>query len=404
MTPDDLQQHYWTAGSSSKNNDAARAAGVVGTFGIGAMANFGIADRLIVETESAVSGERTICRADRSKLDLKRDCIEREFLDSTEEPGTTITAHVSAGEQISVQKACNYIAEFVSLVDLPVRVNGTIVSQKPVEDLIPPVPKAWEMTDIDRKIGSRMTSDVTVLLSNNADLWMHFTNIVWDSRSFSGRLVLRTGHSNLRTFRNGFGLATASVNSSYQFGGISDLLVLEPTAGREAITFDGLQLLQSMMMDIDLFASELLAGRDESDSSTPFMSWVAGHGRYDLCGKLRMTINPGDRILLEEVAQRSQAKPMMLCDGSDQDVVKAYSSDDAPLLTLARTNPRRRCEQGFLQTRANVTSISDTPIVKDRRDYSRMSMAESGLAYRVGTILVQSRRGHQGTGPYPRPE
>ena len=387
MTPDDLQQHYWTAGSSSKNNDAARAAGVVGTFGIGAMANFGIADRLIVETESAVSGERTICRADRSKLDLNRDCIERERLAPTGEPGTTITAHVSDGEQISVQKARDYIADFVSLVDLPVRVNGAMVSQKPVEDLIPPVPEAWAMTDTGRKIGSRMTSDVTVILSQNADLWLHFTNIAWDSRAFSGKLVLRTGHSNLRTFRSGFGLATASVNSSYQFGGIADLLVLEPTAGREAITIDGLRLLQSMMVDIDLFVSELLAGRDESNSSSPFMNWVVGHGRYDLCGKLRMTIKPDDHILLQEVARRSQAKPMMLYKGSDQSIVKAHASDDTPLLILARTNPRRQCEQGFLQSRAKVTPISDTPVVKERRTYSQMSMAESGLAYRVETIL-----------------
>ena len=387
MTPDDLQQHYWTAGSSSKNNDAARAAGVVGTFGIGAMANFGIADRLIVETESAVSGERTICRADRSKLDLNRDCIEREGLAPTGEPGTTITAHVSDGEQISVQKARDYIADFVSLVDLPVRVNGAMVSQKPVEDLIPPVPEAWAMTDTGRKIGSRMTSDVTVILSQNADLWLHFTNIAWDTRAVSGKLVLRTGHSNLRTFRSGFGLATASVNSSYQFGGIADLLVLEPTAGREAITIDGLRLLQSMMVDIDLFVSELLAGRDESNSSSPFMNWVVGHGRYDLCGKLRMTIKPDDHILLQEVARRSQAKPMMLYKGSDQSIVKAHASDDTPVLILARTNPRRQCEQGFLQSRAKVTPISDTPVVKERRTYSQMSMAESGLAYRVETIL-----------------
>ena len=387
MTPDDLQQHYWTAGSSSKNNDAARAAGVVGTFGIGAMANFGIADRLIVETESAVSGARTICRADRSKLDLRQDCIEREFLDPAGEPGTTITAHVSADEQISVQKARDYITEFVSLVDLPVCVNGAIVSQKPVEDLIPPVPETWRMTDTGREIGPRMTSDVTVILSNNADLWLHFTNIFWDSRSIPGRLVLRSGHPNLRTFRSGFGLATASVNSSYQFGGIADLLVLEPTAGREAITVDGFQLLQSMMANIDQFASELLAERDESDSSTPFMNWVVGHGRYDLCGKLRMTINPGDGISLEDVSRRSQAKPMMLYEGSDQGVVKAHASDDAPLLILARTNPRRRCENSFLKSRAKVELISNKPVVEDRRAYNQMSMAESGLAYRVGTIL-----------------
>ena len=349
MTPDNLQEHYWTAGSSSKNNEDARAAGVVGTFGIGAMANFGIADQLIVETESAVSGERTLCRADRSKLDLKRDCIERNLLNPTGQPGTTITAHISEGEQINVQKACSYIGEFVSLVDLPVCVNGTIVSQKTLVDLIPKVPKTWEMSDTNRNIGTRMNSDVTVVLSNNAELWLNFENILWDSKLLPGNLVLRTSHSNLRTFRNGFGLATASVNSSYQFGGIANLSLLEPTAGREAITVDGLQILQAMMAEIDQFASEILADREECNSSTPFMQWVVRHNRYDLCGKLRMTINPGDRICLEEVARRSQANPMMLYEGSDQDVIKAYASEDTPLLIQANTNPRRRCEQGFLQ-------------------------------------------------------
>ena len=387
MTPDQLQQHYWKAGSSSKNNEEARAAGVVGTFGIGAMANFGIADMLTVETESSESGERTICRAERSKLDLGQDCIEREFLTPTGKPGTIITAHISADAQINVQKASNYIAEFVSLVNIPVRVNGVIVSQKSVEDLIPLVPESWRRTDTGCRIGSRMTSDVTVILSNNADLWLHFTNIFWDSRSIAGRLVLRTGHSNLRTFRSGFGLATTSVSSSYQFGGVADLVVLEPTAGREAITADGVQFLQSMMTDIDLFVSELLAERDESDSSTSFMNWVVGHGRYDLCGKLRMNVNPGDRILLEEVASQSQVKPMRLYKGSDQEIIKAHASDDAPLLILARTNPRRRCEQSFLQSTAEVEEISDTPTVKNRRTYPQISAMESALAYRVQSIL-----------------
>lgn len=387
MTPNDLSRHYWTAGSSSKNNDAARAAGVVGTFGIGAMANFGIADRLIVETESAATGEHTICRADRTKLDLKQNCIEREFLPSSGNPGTIITAEVAAGEQINVQKAHDYIAEFVSLVTLPVTVNGVIVSQKPVEHLVPPVAETWRLAEVSHKIGSRMTADITVILSNNADLWLSFTNIIWDARPMPGRLVLRNGHSNLRTFRSGFGLATASVNSSYQFGGVADLLALEPTAGREAITVDGLQLLQSMMADIDLFASELLAGRDESDASTPFMNWVVGHGRYDLCGKLRMTINPGDRISLEDIARRSQGKPMMLYEGSDQGVVKAHASEDTPLLILARTNPRRGCESHFLKARAKVSLISDAPVVKNRRSYGQFSTAESALAYRIESIL-----------------
>ena len=78
MSRDDLRDHFWRAGSSSKNTDEARAAGVVGTFGIGAMANFGIAEGLSVETESAQGGERTTCSAARATLSVTEDCITFE--------------------------------------------------------------------------------------------------------------------------------------------------------------------------------------------------------------------------------------------------------------------------------------------------------------------------------------
>ena len=41
MTATEIEQNFWYAGKSGKNTEAARAAGVVGTFGIGALANFG---------------------------------------------------------------------------------------------------------------------------------------------------------------------------------------------------------------------------------------------------------------------------------------------------------------------------------------------------------------------------
>ena len=71
MTPEEIEENYWYAGRSGKNTAEAREAGVVGTFGIGAMANFGIADELIVESESAVDGTRT--RSSVRKADLSTD-------------------------------------------------------------------------------------------------------------------------------------------------------------------------------------------------------------------------------------------------------------------------------------------------------------------------------------------
>jgi molecular chaperone HtpG len=387
MTPDDLKRHYWTAGSSSKNNDAARAAGVVGTFGIGAMANFGIAEKLTVETESAVTGERTICRAEKSKLSLTEECIQREFVPSEDQPGTIVVAEVSAGSEINVQKARNYIAEFLSLVDIPIYVNGDLISQRPIEEAVPLVPETWRLEKAAHKIGERLTADVCFILSNNADMWVRLTSLVWSGQAMPGRIVLRSGHSALRTFRSGFGLATASVSSWFQFGGIADLLLLEPTAGREAITVDGLQFLQSLITEVDAFSARVLAARDEADVSTPFMNWVVAHGRYELCANLKMTINPGDRIALDEVTKRTKSKPMMLYEGSDQGIIKMHASDESPLLVLARNNPRRRCELNYLKQRAKVKVITDAPVVKKRRTRSKFSTAESALAFRIETIL-----------------
>ncbi len=387
MTPDDLRQHYWTAGSSSKNNVAARAAGVVGTFGIGAMANFGIADVLTVETESAATGERTICRAEKAKLSLKENCIESQTLPPKGQPGTIITAHVTSVSHINVQQARNYIAEFVSLVDVPVYVNGELVSQKTVEHIVPQVPETWRDQLFNATIGERLSADLLIVLSNNADIWMKLTNLVWSGISISGSILLRSGQALLRAFRSGFGLATASVNSAYQFGGIADLLILEPTAGREAITVDGLQILQSMMVEIDAFTSMLLAGRDECDLSTPFMNWVIAHNRYELCGRMKINVQPGDRILLSEVSERSKSNPMMLYPGNDPGIIMMHASDDTPLLVLPRNNPRRLCEQNYLTSQANTSIISDNPVVKDRRTSDQFSTAESGLAWRVEMIL-----------------
>ncbi|MDA8123952.1 MAG: ATP-binding protein [Deltaproteobacteria bacterium] len=387
MTPEDLRDHFWTAGRSSKNTEAARAAGVVGTFGIGAMANFGIADALTVETESAMTAQRTICRAEKAKLSLKEDCIERQVIPSKEQPGTTVIAHVSADSHINVQQARNYITEFVSLLDIPVYVNNELISQRPIEEAVPLVPETWRHDESSVKIGARLSADVLLVISNNADIWIKLNNIVWTERPICGRILLRSGNPTIRTFRSGFGLATASVNSAYQFGGIVDLLILEPTAGREAITADGLQFLQSMMLEIDAYISTILAGREECDVSTPFMNWVISHNHYELCGRMKISVNPGDRMSLNEVSARSKTNPMMLYEGTDQGLIKMHASEDTPVLILARNNPRRRCEQNYLKTLAKVSVISDTPVITSRRTRNQFSIAENGLAFRIENIL-----------------
>lgn len=387
MTADDLKRHFWQAGSSSKNTDEARQAGVVGTFGIGAMANFGIADTLQVITESAITGERTQCLAKRDELKFNQDCIATNKLPTTGSPGTEITANIVPGTPLDVNAVKAYVADFVALLDIPVLVNGELVSGQPIEQLVPPVSVAWADELISVPLSPRFLADVSVKVSNNADIGLDIRNIRWNGHPLAGRLLIRNGIATLRTFRSGFGLATVSVGSVYQFGGIADIQGFQPTAGREALTTDSMQLLQNIIADIDNFTSVMLSSHQEADSSTPFMQWVCAHNRYDLCGKLKISMQPGDRTTLDDIKDRTKDYPLPMYDGTDQTVIASYSSEDKPLLILARNNPRRQCEAIYLEKFCKVQTVSNAPLVNKQLPESEWTSAEGALAFRIKSIL-----------------
>ena len=292
MAWDELRQHYWRAGSSSKNTPDARAAGVVGTFGIGAMANFGIAEELIVETESARTGERTVCSASRSTLSVTEDCIAFEKRPTAGTPGTTVTAVIQPGKSINVAEAETYIAQFVSFLSIDVNVNSRTVSRQSIEDSVPYLARPWSVTKLAADLGSGIKADVTLTGALSGEVRVGLHNIDFGGQKLEGRMVLSEGFGSLRTFRSGFGLATTNVASAYQFGGVADFLFLQPTAGREALTTDSMQMLQNIVMRVDEFVSIHLAGRPESNANGHFVEWAARVHRYDLCSYLRVRIDP----------------------------------------------------------------------------------------------------------------
>ena len=86
MTSDVIENNYWKAGSSGKNNPEARAAGVVGTFGIGAMANFGICTKLEIITRFYGVETTVKSTAVRDRLEIGKRCIDIEETTKRESP------------------------------------------------------------------------------------------------------------------------------------------------------------------------------------------------------------------------------------------------------------------------------------------------------------------------------
>jgi molecular chaperone HtpG len=293
MTRDELRGHFWRAGSSSKNTKEARAAGVVGTFGIGAMANFGIAEELSVETESAFNKERTFCSANRSTLSVTEDCIIRRTLDPTGSAGTIITAIIQDGKSINVKEAEHYISEFVKFLPIDVSVNSKLVSKNPIVDGIPRLTATWSFVEGGVDLGDGIKADVDLAGAFNGDIRIALKNFHFGSEKVGGTMVLRQGLNTLTTFRSGFGLATTHISSIYQFGGIADFLFLHPTAGREALTTESVSLLQKIVTGVDELVSTHLGTKAESNVNAFFVAWAHQRKRYDLCSFLRIRIFAG---------------------------------------------------------------------------------------------------------------
>src|SRR5712692_8299526 len=130
MTDEVLKNNFWKAGSSGKKSELAQRSGVIGTFGIGAMANFGVCTELRVETRHISSDTTLISSARRADLRIAQDCIDLERVAGEREPGTFITVVLDPSFSIDPGGACEYLIPYVRFLPVAVYVNGRLISQQ----------------------------------------------------------------------------------------------------------------------------------------------------------------------------------------------------------------------------------------------------------------------------------
>lgn len=388
MTPEDFRNHFWRAGASGKNTPEAREAGVVGTFGIGGLANFGICKKLIVTSESAETRIRTRCQADRDTLSLEEKSILIDNLPSLSEPGTTIKAELPSDRVIDVGGAIGYLKTFVQHVPNPIIINGVLSSMRPLEESCPQDGGGWSTEIKDCKADS-LRCDLKFRISESGVVWIEMGRIVLNGNPIEGSVLLKQGLGQIMTYKNGFGLARAGVYSNYSFGGVANLKVLQPTAGRDALTSESIQTLQSIVSSSEQMIAPIISDSPYVDMNTSFMSWAAQRGRFDLVRNLKVVLLPSGRVTtLKEVADLSQKIHLNYYRGTDESVAQAFTSEETPLVRIARSNPRGQCEEGFLARYGKLRVVSGQPQVLRVKSQATWTKEEAAFAFKLGQVLV----------------
>ena len=190
MNEEVLRENFWKAGSSGKRSDDARRAGVVGTFGIGAMANFGVCTRLTVETRCEGSAVFLRSVAERDSLKIAEECISLERVSQERAVGTTVTAILDNEHPISPEQALQYLKPYVGMLQVPVYFNDVLISGNSIESGLPIAGRTFIQLGLKTISDNLCGGMFDVRADQNGQVFVVATNVTLGGNTIEGSMAL----------------------------------------------------------------------------------------------------------------------------------------------------------------------------------------------------------------------
>ena len=388
MTDYVLKENFWKAGSSGKKSELAQRSGVIGTFGIGAMANFGVCVALRVETRHIESDVTLISSARREDLRIAQECIDLERVADDRVPGTVIIADLDPSFSIDEASTCEYLRQYVRFLPVPVIVNGRVISQEAFEDTLAGMGKGFKQ--ISSRSVSHGTFSAILETSVNAQdrVLARLSGISLNGNPIAGEAFFIQQGGPTFGFRKLFGLAPVPISGYYGFGGFVDLPILHPTAGREAMSRESIQHVANLVTLIEAEVSNDLADTHAADGNQPFQQYILAHGHITLARNLKITVLPSDdQAALGALKDYEPEKTQHFYPGRDSTTLRRYASEQANLFHVSQANPRRELQLRFLREIAKVQEVPDETIV-DRIPPTQLTFEEAMLLVRLRGVLL----------------
>ncbi len=389
MTQDNLNKNYWTAGASGKNNEYAKAAGVVGTFGIGAMANFGVCQQLKVVTRYFKSTDTITSWVNKDDLSHEDDCIQTSYSeDKLEEPGTTVIIDLDNEHNISENDAISYLTPFVKHLSVPLYVNNNLISCQPYRL---PEPSANEVLIEENYYGSDgLSFHYRILLNkgNNINPRIELLGIIPPHiRSVIGNVVLNSTDQTIYGLRNGFGLSQIPVASVFNMGGIANLDNLVPTAGRDAIARQSVDFVAQLVHCADNLVAKAISETEMADNSRELIQFIKNTSAYQLAGNIQIGIaNSEERVSLGNLQPVMDGKNVMYYSGTDKSIVSSYEDRDNIVLIPSNDRIRRFVQLQVLHIK-QIAEIADSPVITELFDQRSLTSDELSILYKIKSVV-----------------
>jgi len=388
MPEDVLRNNFWKAGASGKKTQLAQQSGVIGSFGIGAMANFGVCTSLKVETRHVASDVTLVSIAQRDELRIAQDCIRLERIADDRPPGTRVTAGLDESFVLSEESASSYLKQYVRFLPVEVLLNATLISRESFSDVLENRASGFSEITSRAIAGGDYAGTLQVSLNTQGQLLARLSDITLNARALAGEMFLIQQGDQAMGFRNLFGLAPIPITGHYQFGGFVDLAVLQPTAGREALSRESIQHVANLVEMIEAEASTDLAASSAADRNGCFQQYILAHNKTDLAHNVTITVLPRrEEVGLGQIEKHEPSKTKQFYVGRDQTTLQRFASEQANLLHASQVNPRRKLQIRYVSNILKIPTVPDQVLVT-RVAGTALAIEEAILLARIRGVLM----------------
>lgn len=387
MNSDSLKNNFWTAGSSGKNNREARDAGVVGTFGIGAMANFGVCSELKVISKAFEETTTYTSLVKKDELSLDEDCIHIfDNQDVLSDYGTTIVATLENGFSLNLYEAKQYLIPYVKYLPIPVKINDEVISQTPL-DIVPKGDKTEYKEGIIQETSISFKYKLLFNTYSNVSPQIYIEDIILNGENQKGFIYLNASESTLYGLRNYFGLAMVPITSAFNFGGVVNLASLTPTAGREAISRESITVVSVIIQKVDDLVAKAIAENDVADQCRELLLYIRNTHKYELAQNIQISVCGSDnRMKLGDVAPMVNGKEVNYYEGKDKQIQSNHTDENHILLLPADDNIRRQVQISVLKQKG-IQYIPDKIDVKVFNTLD-LTLSEVSIATKIKIVLA----------------
>ena len=341
----ELEKNFWTMGSSGKNNEEARKAGCIGTFGIGGFANFGVCETVEVISKSANCQVAQITSLSKSSFSSNNELPKVKCEDSSEisKRGTIVRGIRTS--PFNKQLLINYIKEYVQFVKEPIYIDGKLVSQQKISG---PKGNLRTLSDIQNHKCNEVTLKMKIMADDANSLITSISSIELDGTIFNCDATLKLQSGSIHIYKKGFRICPVNISSVIGATGYFDSDIFQPTAGRDSLDSLSLNRLSKIIKAIELIVSPIiLSDMNLLNSHIRMLPTFINQGKINQLGLLNVTSVDNKNYTLEELKKFSQEGKRIFYTFSNNKtaVSDVLTARGHVIIRMSSSYPRRQAEE-----------------------------------------------------------